>query len=148
MLKFSKKVEYAIIALLDIDENQNKSPVTARMIASKYRIPPEILGKVLQTMVRKNFLTSLQGVKGGYRLNRSLETIDLLSVVEAVEGPVTLISCNDADREYCRQLLTCSIKRPMHIIQNELIQFFNSITLHELKNKQFIEKPKVAAGSG
>lgn len=146
MLKLSKKVEYAIISLLEMADNHDESPVTARMIASKYRIPPEILGKVLQTMVKKDFLTSLQGVKGGYRLNKPLEAIDVLAVVEAVEGPITLISCKSTDMEYCRQVLNCTIKMPMHVIQNELVQFFNSITLQELKNKQFSKEPMVAAG--
>jgi len=144
MLKFSKKVEYAIISLLEMADIHDQSPVTARMIASKYRIPPEILGKVLQTLVRKDFLTSLQGVKGGYRLNKSLEVIDVLAVVEAVDGPISIISCKSTDLAYCRQVLNCNIKMPMHVIQNELVQFFNSITLQELKNKQISKEPMIA----
>jgi len=135
MLKFSKRVEYALIALLEVAKHQEYDPVTARTIARNYHIPPEILGKVLQTLTRKELLESVQGVKGGYSLRRKLSDIKLLDVVEAVDGPVSLVNCTSGNLCDCSQQPTCNIKSPMEVIQMELAQFFNSISLSDLTHR-------------
>jgi Rrf2 family protein len=135
MLKFSKKIEYALISLIDVGKKANGDLVSAKSISSKYQLPQELLGKVLQSLVKKGLLSSIQGVRGGYSINRNLSRITLLEVVEAIEGPIYLVNCTDENRCKCSQQPHCTIKSPMEAIQYELAAFFKKITLNDLANK-------------
>ena len=68
MLKFSKKTEYAVIAVMDMAVADNGELITAKDLSEKYNLPRELLGKVLQSLARDRLIISQQGVKGGYRL--------------------------------------------------------------------------------
>ncbi len=136
MLRFSKKVEYALIAMVNMDEvlPQNEL-VTSKSVSSQFHIPPDIMGKVLQALVRNGLLISVQGVKGGYTISRPLDKISILEIIEAIDGTVSLMSCAGDSYLSCDQAGLCGIQTPMEIIQNELAGFFERISLQDIKNK-------------
>jgi Rrf2 family protein len=134
MLRFSKKVEYALIVMADMSADISPEKLSsAKSLAEQYQIPQEILGKVLQTLVRRGLLISVQGVKGGYTLARDPNEINLKDIVEAVDGPVALMNCGENDHSQCGQFTNCNIKSPLGIIQTQLSMFFHSITLKDLR---------------
>lgn len=138
MLRFSKKVEYALIALMDLADSHADNPVTAKTVAGHYQIPYELLGKVMQALTKSGLLISVQGVKGGYVLGKSPDKISIRQVIEILEGPISITSCgglHSIDHRDCDLLSTCTIKSPMEIIQNELDNYFSNITLQDLKSK-------------
>ena len=133
MLRFSKKVEYALIALMDLAELNEEIPVTAKTVAQHYQIPYELLGKVMQRLTRNGLLNSVQGVKGGYVLGKPPDKISIKEVIELLEGPISIASCNSEEHSECDLLTTCTIKSPMEVIQNELDKYFSKISLKDLK---------------
>jgi len=135
MLKLSKKTEYAIIALLDMSGNGHDALTTVKDLAQKYNIPREIMGKVMQSLVRHGLILSQQGVKGGYKIDRTPQQISIHAVIRAVDGPISLVDCKVHDKLDCEQIEFCNIKSPMNIIHSELLNFFNSITLQDFQNK-------------
>ncbi|MGD9488139.1 MAG: Rrf2 family transcriptional regulator [Calditrichaceae bacterium] len=135
MLKLSKKIEYALIAMLDLANRNKYDLVTTKFLANNYHIPQEILGKVLQSLSKKGLLESVQGVKGGYLLSGSIDEINIRDVIEAVEGPISLISCSTGNICDCEQIARCNIKTPMEIIQYELAEFFGEISLRDVKDR-------------
>jgi len=135
MLKLSKKIEYAIIATLDIAGNKNGELTTAKDLSGKYNIPPELMGKVLQSLAKEGVILSQKGVKGGYKLFLPLKEININKIINAVEGPIKLVDCTSELDCGCGQETHCNIKTPMVIIQEELTNFFDSITLQDFKDK-------------
>jgi len=147
MLRLSKKVEYALIALMDLAKNSaynlDSEPITTKSLASSYQMPQELLGKVLQNLTRMGLLNSVQGVKGGYMLGQNPENIKLMQVIEILDGPMSITSCGHQDEtEDCGCVLfsTCTIKSPMEIIQNELEKYFSGISINDL-NKMYHQNP-------
>lgn len=136
MLKFNKKIEYALLSIFEMADHGNHHPLTAKTIANRYSIPQEILGKVLQTLVKKKILISVQGVRGGYLLIRPLKKINILEIVEAFEGRLSLIPCRAGKIVNCEQVFRCTIKSPLEQVQTELFKFFKEISLYDLKNRQ------------
>lgn len=133
MMKFSKKVEYAMIAMVEMARRQNyDNLITARWLARQYHIPQEILSKVLQKLTKIGLLQSVQGVKGGYALAKNVEQINVLDVVQSIDGPIHLVSCDTGRPCDCEQFLFCNIQSPMHYIQDEFIQLLKNITLKDL----------------
>jgi Rrf2 family protein len=135
MLKLSKKTEYAIIALLDMAGNGQGRLTTVRDLSQKYNIPREIMGKVMQSLAREGLIISQQGVKGGYKIAYKPKDINISSVIQAVDGPISLVDCKIHDRENCEQIEFCNIKSPMNFIHSELLNFFNGITLQDFQRK-------------
>jgi Rrf2 family protein len=143
MLKLSKKTEYAVIALMHMAENSQNGLNTAKEISIAYNIPRELMNKVLQRLAKSDIITSHQGVKGGYQLQRSIDEINFSAIISAVEGPISLIDCVHMDACGCDQLDYCNIKTPMEFIQSELEKFFDGITLSDFKRRSRREAPLI-----
>ena len=135
MLKLSKKTEYAIIALMAMNNGEKDKLYTAKELSQKHNIPPEIMGKVMQTLAKNELIVSHQGVKGGYHLKGNLSDINIISVITALEGPLQVVDCVSINGCGCNQISACNIKGPMEMIQNELFSFFGNISLKDLKDK-------------
>ena len=87
-MKISRSTGYALVAVGYIAQNYKDGAVLAARISKEYGIPLEYLLKILQQLVRANVLRSKRGPRGGFFLARAAETISLLEVVEAVDGPL------------------------------------------------------------
>jgi len=88
MLGFSKKLIYAIEAVVDIAYNAAGEPVQSGEVTRRQQIPKRYLEPVLQQLVRHGVLAGVRGPRGGYRLakERKLITLgDIARVVAALE---------------------------------------------------------------
>jgi Rrf2 family protein len=131
MLRLSKKAEYALMALKDLASRPVSEAASAREIAERYRIPVELMAKVLQRLVRQNLLASHHGTRGGYHLARSPDRISVAHVIEAIDGPVMVTGCTTVDDE-CEQFATCNIRDPLWRIKDQIVQALNSYSLQAL----------------
>jgi len=135
MLRLTKKTEYGIIAIKHIISQQEKDGegmVSASEIAKTYNIPRGILGKVLQQLARKGLINSFQGVTGGYALAKPPREISLNEVVNAIEGPVSVVECITDGGTQCSLEDYCNIQSPILTIQRNLTNYFKTISLADL----------------
>ena len=89
MLGFSKRMLYAIEAVIDIAYNSDGSPVQSAEIARRQGIQRRYLEPVLQRLVRDGILSGVRGPKGGYHLGKDRRRItlgDIARVVADLEG--------------------------------------------------------------
>lgn len=77
-------------------------------IARNMDTPKSFLAKILQKLARANIVKSYRGVKGGFQLARKPKEINLLEVIEAIQGPVVMNICA-LDKKMCRLSGTCTI---------------------------------------
>ncbi|HMP74831.1 MAG TPA: Rrf2 family transcriptional regulator [Kiritimatiellia bacterium] len=138
MLTLSKRVEYGLMAILHMADMPASELATAKLMAERYSIPAELLGKVLQALARAGVVSSTPGVHGGYRLNGPLDTVNLGRVIEAVEGPVMLTDCQE-DPERCGQYHTCTIKEPIQHIHAQLVRYIHNISLNQFRAPPALE---------
>jgi Rrf2 family protein len=87
-MKISRSTGYALVAVGFIAMNYKEGAVLAARISKEYGIPLEYLLKILQQLVRANVLRSKRGPRGGFFLARPAESITLLEIIEAVDGPL------------------------------------------------------------
>ena len=97
MLRLSKKADYALLAMRHLAARADRGAMSARELAEEYAIPPELLAKVLQKLVKARLLASHQGIKGGYGLGRAPAQISVADVIQAVDGPLTVTACSPDD---------------------------------------------------
>ncbi len=132
MLRFSKRVEYGLMALLELDASANGGYLPVKDIAERHEIPQDLLGKVMQALTRAGYVASTKGMHGGYRLVQPLERVTVGKVIESLEGPVYLTPCCD-DSKSCRQQDHCNIRRPILRVQEHLLRYISQLTLAEFR---------------
>ena len=132
MLKLSKKVEYGLIAVRHIAASQQHIS-TAKEIAERYKIPYELLAKVMQKLAKQGIITSYQGVNGGYALARKPDEISISHVIIAIEGNVSSIAqCFSNDPVACSIFDSCTIKNPLEKFQHNLEHVFDTMKVSEI----------------
>lgn len=87
-MRISRSTGYAILAVGYIAKHQDQPIILSQSISKEYNIPLEYLLKILQQMVRVNILRSKRGPRGGFSLARPIKKINMLQIIEAVEGPM------------------------------------------------------------
>ncbi|MBD2567106.1 RrF2 family transcriptional regulator [Anabaena lutea] len=87
LLDLSAKVEYALLALLELASHHDKKvPRTMSEITAKQPIPERYLEQILTHLRRAGVVQSQRGSKGGFVLVREPWQITLLEIVTLVEG--------------------------------------------------------------
>jgi Rrf2 family protein len=134
MMKFSKKVEYALIALLHIAKKANGELTTARELSNKFNISLELMGKILQSLMKNGLVVSVQGVKGGYYLALPIDQINVSSVISAIDGPIALTDCiANGNPDNCERGKNCLIRGYMENIQSKLVNLLDEIVLKDFQ---------------
>jgi Rrf2 family transcriptional regulator, iron-sulfur cluster assembly transcription factor len=84
MLRLSKRLLFAIEAVVDIAYHSGQRPVQSTEISERQGIPRRYLEQVLQHLVKTNILTGQRGPRGGYRLARERRRISVGEIVRIV----------------------------------------------------------------
>jgi len=133
MFKLTKKVEYGLIAVKHIATEGRKKPCSAKEISKKYKIPYDLLAKVLQTLKNDDILDSVQGIKGGYKLSKRPGNIRLSAIFNSIEGTNYILDCGlHKDPHACKLYNTCTINHPLQKIQRSIFEYFNKTRLSEI----------------
>lgn len=75
MMNSSKKLFYAVEAVLFIAYNGGHGPISGRDIAAKQGLPPRYLEQLMQKLVRGGILRGVRGPHGGYLLAKERRRI-------------------------------------------------------------------------
>ncbi len=135
MLKLTKRADYGLIALKHLACKPGRGSANAKEIAETYGIPLPLLSKVLQTLVRKGFLGSEQGTRGGYRLIREPSRISTLEVIRAIDGPILLTSCF-TEHDRCEQSAKCTVREPLRKVHEAILRLLESITISDMSREE------------
>ena len=131
MLRFSKKADYALLALQYLAMEAPSGIASARAIAERYDIPVDLLAKVLQRLARLGFVTAQKGSHGGYHLARPSTAISVAEVVQAIDGPFAVTACAPGD-ERCVQFAACTVRDPLWRLKNRILSVLQATTLAEM----------------
>lgn len=130
MIRLTKKLLFAIEAVLDIAYNGGKAPVRSSEITARQGIPRRYLEPVLQELVRNKILLGIRGPSGGYRLARERRRISLGDIVRTLRG---LESSEDPISDPAGSPLGHQIVRPLWLdLQQEMMKRLDSLTLEDL----------------
>jgi Rrf2 family protein len=88
-----RRGDYSVRAMLHLARHAAEGRQKARVVAADMEIPDRYATQILANLVSHGLITATAGPDGGYELARTAETISLLEVVEAAEGPIGLDRC-------------------------------------------------------
>jgi len=131
MLRFTKQMDYGLMAMQYIALHQGEAAVGVKRIADEFGIPVELLAKVLQRLARTELLVSTQGTRGGYTLSRPSQAISVAEVIQAIDGPFTVTACSTENSD-CDQYHKCSVRDHLWQIRDRIVAALDRVTLAEM----------------
>jgi Rrf2 family cysteine metabolism transcriptional repressor len=105
-MKLSTKVRYGTRAMLDLACFYGNGPILLKDIARRQEISVKYLDRILTSLRTAGLVKALRGAKGGYVLNMQPAKINLLQIVEALEGPIELVGCVK-NKNFCKRVNFC-----------------------------------------
>ncbi len=135
MLRLTKKADYSLIALRHFAAKRMQSGLngtaSAKEVADSCGIPLPLLSKLLQKLGKSGFLTAEQGTNGGYRLARDPRLISTLEVIRAIDGPIVLANCFNAEAS-CGHASKCTVKRPLRRIHDGILRLLEGVSIQDM----------------
>jgi Rrf2 family protein len=134
MFRISKKGDYGIFLLSYLARNAGRV-VSAQELTSCSGLSRSVVANVLKDLAKAGVLDSERGVHGGYRLARPAEQITLKVILDALEGPWSLVDCahpSDAVGERCGLMDRCPSLQPMRVLQGRIVKMLRDTSLQDL----------------
>lgn len=143
-LRFTKRTDYAIRACLHLVD-AGDAPVSSRRIALSMDIPDRFLPQVLADLAKTGIVESTAGKLGGYRLRRDPAELQLIEIVEAVEGPSRSEQCV-LEQRGCDAGRPCALHPVWSAAQSAFIQVLAATSLADVAARARVADDESRAG--
>ena len=130
MLRLSKLADYAVVVLARLSSVQ--SVQTSPGIAAATGLPEPTVAKVLKGLASGGLVASQRGARGGYRLARALNTIQVADVVAAIDGPVHVTACVEGSPTSCHAKDSCSCSGGWDRVNEVVMQALGTISIADI----------------
>ncbi|MBL8049810.1 MAG: Rrf2 family transcriptional regulator [Anaerolineales bacterium] len=119
-MQITRQAEYATRTILHLARIGKNERVATSQVAKEQKIPASFLVKIISQLSNAGILHTSRGLRGGVMLAREPESITLLEVIEAIDGPIKLNECVDS-KGICSFEETCPMKLVWCDVQNNLL---------------------------
>ncbi|MGZ5309916.1 MAG: RrF2 family transcriptional regulator [Solirubrobacterales bacterium] len=96
---FSTKAEYGVRLMIELGRQEGDAPVSLSAVAEAEKLPLSYLEHLVAKLRKAGLVVSQRGAHGGYRLARPATQIEMLEVVQALEGVIAPMECFYDDPE-------------------------------------------------
>jgi Rrf2 family iron-sulfur cluster assembly transcriptional regulator len=126
-----RNTDYALRAMVNLARNYGDGAVSTRAIAEEEDISYQLACKLLQRLQKQSLVSSSMGQKGGYVLSQAPSEINILEVIEAIQGPLILNRCL-LDVRACGRQENCPVRVKLSELQQCMESNLRDITLGQL----------------
>lgn len=131
MFRISKLADYSVVVLADM-AGRESALMSAALIAGHTNVSEPTVAKVLKMLSRAGIVQSVRGAGGGYRLSRSAETIAVVDIIEAIEGPIALTACVDGTEPDCLLGSCCDVRGRWDFVNEALRSALEGVMLADM----------------
>ena len=133
-MKLSTRTRYAVRAIIELAQNEDKRPLQLKIIARRQDISVKYLEQLMAVLKSAGFVRSIRGSKGGYILAKAPGQIKLSDVFHYLEGSVTTVECVE-DENCCARSADCVARQVWAQMQQSIENVLQSITLQDLVDR-------------
>jgi Rrf2 family protein len=130
MKLITRDTDYAVRALLYMAK-QPERIISVMELSKATKIPGPFLRKILQILQKRKVLKSYKGKGGGFQLAMEPFRISISGLVKIFQGKMQFHECTLSKKE-CPEMLGCSLRAKIGVIEKRLISELDSITLDTL----------------
>jgi Rrf2 family protein len=129
-----RNTDYALRMMINLAQNDNNEPASARKLSAQEKVPYQLACKLLQKLQKEKLIQSTMGPRGGFFLSKEPEKITLLEIIESIQESLSLNRCMLAKLK-CPKQKSCTIKPKLAELQDYIGTYLNNINLAELAEK-------------
>lgn len=133
-MKLSSKTHYGLMACHVLARKYPDSQVSASELEGKISVSGKYLEKIMRMLSKRNIVSALRGVNGGYYLAKSPNEITIGEIVRALEDDMEIIECVKADGK-CKCCPTSGVWKKLYEGINEIL---DSMTLKQMIDGELI----------
>ncbi len=130
MLRVTKLTDYATV-VLTVMAARPGVVLSAAELAERAGLETPTVSKILKPLAHAGLVEGLRGVNGGYRLSRDPARINLVEVVEAMEGPLAMTECSLHDGQ-CGIASQCGVRANWRLINDVVADALRGVTLAQM----------------
>ena len=136
MLRLSTKGRYGTRLMLNLARHHalGEESVILRNISEEEDISIRYLEQIIIPLKIKKLVKSTRGAGGGYALNLHPTKIQILDIIETLEGDISLVDCVD-EKDCCERHKDCPTFLLWEHASKLLKEYYNSISLQQLLEK-------------
>ncbi len=134
-----RNTDYAMRAMVNLAGHYGEEPVSTRDIAQAEDISYELACKLMQKLHNAGLVKSSMGPNGGFGLNRKPAKINLLEIICAIQGPLSINRCL-LGPDVCPHQKGCPITVKLAKLQKYVSNYLGGITLDELLRSKSAKK--------
>ena len=120
--------------MLDIAQHDTGEPVRIKDISARQDISLKYLEQIVSVLVRANYLRSIRGPQGGYRLTKRPEEYVVGDILRLTEGSLSPVECLSTDRNECPRADSCVTLRIWKELDEAIRGVVDKYTLEDLLN--------------
>lgn len=139
-MKITSQEEYGLRCLLQVAQLTKKDELASLDdIAKAEHITSDYAAKLLSLLRQANFIESVRGKSGGYKLTRPAEKISLDEVIRSLSGRLfETDSCEQfpGNDSKCIHINCCSIRSVWLSLSHIVFNILKQITLKDLLEKE------------
>jgi len=136
-MKFSSRAIYGLRAMIALAKAHGHGSIFLKEIAEREGLPGTYLEQLMVPLRKSGLVHGVRGAKGGYTLGRSPGEISVLSILEALEGPLNLADCGaGAGAGCCGHPETCALTELWDQGTQALIKLYRGLSLAALLERQ------------
>lgn len=118
----------------------------AKEISQDMDIPKQFLAQVMVNLNHNGIVEAIRGAKGGFILAKKPSSINVLEVIEAIEGKIFINDCL-VSRDFCACQSECPVESVWQDAQKSMLGALRKATFSTLVRKakqqdKFIKKVK------
>lgn len=130
-LRFSTKTRYGIRTMLEIAKAESQEGILQKDIAANQELSVKYLDQIIRGLKTAGLIINRRGKKSGYILTRPASEITMLDIHNAFEAGICVIDCL-AKGFTCDRKQGCSAKGFWVTLNNQVVNYFKSVTLEDL----------------
>ncbi|MCM2302579.1 MAG: Rrf2 family transcriptional regulator [Flavobacteriaceae bacterium] len=136
---FNKETEYAIRGLIYIQfQNDLNLIPNINEIALNIDAPQHFMAKILQKMVRQNFINSQKGKGGGFYFDKTKPELPLIEIILLIEGDKKVNGCAYGLNK-CDNNNPCPLHNQYVPIREAINKLFSEETIQSMAAKSHID---------
>ena len=130
-----RNTDYAARLMVHLAKHYGNGPISTRAAAAEEQVPYQLACKLMQKLNNAKLVTSCMGPKGGFVLGAEPSKINLLEVVEAIQGPISMNRCV-LNEDACSRKAICTVREKLIDIQMNMTRGLAAISLDELTRRR------------
>lgn len=131
-MKISTKGRYALRVMIDLAEHNTGEYIPLMDIANRQEISEKYLEAIVSVLSKNDFVLSLRGKGGGYKLAQSPELYTVGSILHLTEGSLAPVACLEKKPNRCTRAAGCKTIKMWENLEELIDDYFDGITIADL----------------